>query len=105
MNGSHAFSAATARCFEQQRVANSRGRLSKGLKGRCFVVFFDLFAGNDGHAGGSHCLASGHFVAHLFDGFGRRPDPNEAGRLDRSSKVRSFREKAESRVDGRRTGG
>ena len=54
--------------------------------------------GNDRNARGLHRLTGARLRAHQLDRVGRRPDPGEAGGLDRSRKRRVLGQEAVARV-------
>ena len=93
-NGAHALSTAACAGLQQQGESNTcRGIAHRGQRGRKVCVLIaggldlNFFSGNDRNAGFAHRDASGHLVAHAFDGARGRPNPNQTGIDDRLCKT------------------
>jgi hypothetical protein len=100
VNSAHAFSSSAAGGFEQERVAHSNGSLVECSHRGRFIGIVNLFARNHWDASMPHGLPSGHFVAHLFNGLWRWPNPDEVCCGDRTGEFSPFRKKSESGMNG-----
>lgn len=92
----HAFAPPARGGFDQDRVANPRGFGGQGG----FGLIIPLITGHDGHSGFLHEGAGVGFVAHCFNGGGRRADESQPCVGNGLGKGGVFRQKAITGVNG-----